>query len=114
MGAYESAFWTTLTVLGVVGLVLYILMLAWLLTRLWTPLVRRKNRDAVWGALFWACLSIVSWGVFAIVAGSFPSWEIFIGLLALAALTDERRVKPPLRSPARVALPASRSRLVPA
>jgi hypothetical protein len=94
MGAYESAFWTLLAVLGAVGLCLYALFLIWLLRQLLPALMKRKRRDATWALLFWACLWIVQWFIFAIPTGSYPSWEIFLGILALGALRDEEKKAP--------------------
>ncbi len=88
MGAYESGFWTVLAVTGLVGLGLYLWLLGWLLMQLLPVLFKRGMRDVVWAALFWACYSIVSWIVFAVPSGTYPSFEIFIGLLALAAIRD--------------------------
>lgn len=94
MGSYESSFWTILAVLGAAGVVLYVLLLGWLFVRLMPALLQRKNRDVTWAALFWACVSIAGWAVFAIPAGSYPSLEIFFGILALAALADDQNKSP--------------------
>ncbi len=97
MGAYESAFWTVLAVLGVTGLALYAWLLGWLLRRLGIALLARREKDITWGVLFWACLSIVQWAVFAIPGGSYPSWEVFLGLIALARITDDGWTLPAAR-----------------
>ncbi|MDQ6624135.1 MAG: hypothetical protein M3Y86_11720 [Verrucomicrobiota bacterium] len=91
MGAYESAFWTLLAVLGLIGMGLYFAVIIWLLRSLLPPLMKRKKRDLTWGVMLWASLAIALWVVLIIPAGGYPSMEIFLGLLALATMADEKR-----------------------
>jgi hypothetical protein len=88
MGAYESAFWTVLAVTGAIGFALYVVLLAQLFLRLYPKVLRSGIHDLPTGVAFWACLSIASWAAFCVPQGSYPSFEIFLSLLALAAFAD--------------------------
>ncbi|HEY8672009.1 MAG TPA: hypothetical protein VIL63_14290, partial [Terriglobales bacterium] len=95
MGAYESGFWTVLAVTGAIGFVLYLVLLAQLFFRLYPRVYRSGIHDLPTGVGFWACLSIASWIAFCVPQGSYPSVEIFLSLLALAAYADAQEPKRP-------------------
>ena len=90
VGAYESGWWTVIAVTGLVGLVLYLIVLIYLLRRLLPILLREKVRDHAHAFAFMAVFGIVIWLVLGWTNGGFPSTEIMFGFLALLAIEDAR------------------------
>lgn len=88
MGAYESGFWTVLAVTGLIGLCLYLWLLIQLFVRLFPRVWREGIVDLPTAVGFWACLMVSSWVIFCVPQGTYPSFEIFVSLLALAAYAD--------------------------
>ena len=89
VGSYESAWWTVLSVTGVVGMVLYVWVLLFLLFRLLPILIREKVRDHSHAFAFIATFGIINWVFLGWGNGSFPSSEILFAFLALIALKDQ-------------------------
>lgn len=88
MGSYESGFWTVLAVTGLIGLILYVAFLIQLFVRLFPRIWRSGITDITTAVGFWACLMVASWLVFCVPQGTYPSFEIFVAILALAAYAD--------------------------
>jgi hypothetical protein len=92
-GAYESGLWAVLAVTGTVGLLLYsCLLLPWL-WQFFTVLRRQRWRGEQFIIIAWACASIATWFAMMNFYGSFPSFEIFLAILALALIADRRNSK---------------------
>jgi hypothetical protein len=91
VGAYESGWWTVIAVTGVVGLVLYAIVLFYLLRKLLPILLRERVRDHSHAFAFMAVFGIIIWIGLGWTNGGFPSTEILFGFLALAALEDRQR-----------------------
>jgi hypothetical protein len=116
VGAYESGWWTVIAVTGLVGLVLYLVVLFYLLRRLLPVLLREKVRDHRHAFAFMGVFGIVIWLGLGWTNGGFPSTEIMFGFLALLAIEDEKPRRPSLaktESRPQIVLPPAR-RIVPA
>ncbi len=96
VGAYESGWWTVIAVTGLVGFVLYLVVLFYLLRRLLPILLREKVRDHRHAFAFMAVFGIVVWLVLGWTNGGFPSTEIMFGFLALLAIEDAKPKTEPL------------------
>ena len=88
MGAYESGFWTVLAVTGLIGFGLYMFLLIDFFVRLFPRVWRSGIRDVPTAVGFWASLMIASWIIFCVPQGTYPSFEIFVAILALGAYAD--------------------------
>lgn len=99
MGAYESGFWTVLAVTGLIGLVLYLILLLQLFLRVFPRLWRFGIIDITTAVGFWAALLIASWIIFCVPQGTYPSFEIFVAILALAAYSDNPESREEKSSP---------------
>ncbi len=118
VGAYESGWWTVIAVTGLVGLVLYLIVLIYLLRRLLPMLLREKVRDHAHAFAFMAVFGIIIWLGLGWTNGGFPSTEIMFGFLALLAIEDGRSRQQPVAtieghrrialSPLRRVVPAGR------
>ncbi|MDQ3116327.1 MAG: hypothetical protein M3Q86_06910 [Verrucomicrobiota bacterium] len=116
VGAYESGWWTVIAVTGLVGFLLYLVVLIYLLRRLLPILLREKVRDHRHAFAFMAVFGIIIWLGLGWTNGGFPSTEIMFGFLALLAIEDDRAQQRPVltatgRDP--ITLPPPR-RVVPA
>lgn len=91
VGAFETSLWTLLAVLGIVGFGLY----AWLLALLSREIVAVLATSVLHGADYviaaWAGLALISWFFTFWLFGSYPSFEIFLGILAKGMIEDFRR-----------------------
>ena len=96
VGAYESGWWTVIAVTGLVGLILYLIVLIYLLRRLLPILLREKVRDHAHAFAFMAVFGIVIWLGLGWTNGGFPSTEIMFGFLALLAIEDGRSGQQPV------------------
>lgn len=89
-GGYESALWAVLAVLGIVGLLLYAgLLIPWLI-KFFRVIQSRALRGENQVVMLWACASIATWFALINYVGSFPSFEIFLSVIALAIVEDRR------------------------
>ena len=106
VGAYETTLWTLLGVLGLVGLVLY----AWLLLELMRSILPALRSWRLRGPDF----VIVAWAVMAgigafftcVLFGSYPSFEIFLAILAKGMIEDFRKEQRPATARALPSLPS--------
>jgi len=94
VGAYESGWWTVIAVTGLVGVILYLVVLIYLLGKLLPILLHEKVRDHRHAFAFMAVFGIVIWLGLGWTNGGFPSTEIMFGFLALLALADEKQRQP--------------------
>jgi len=95
VGAYESGWWTVIAVTGLVGLILYLIVLIYLLRRLLPVLLHEKVRDHHHAFAFMAVFGIIIWLGLGWTNGGFPSTEIMFGFLALLAIEDNERKRQP-------------------
>lgn len=98
VGAYESGWWTTIAVTGLVGLLLYLSVMFFLLRRLVPILIRERVRDHRHAFALLGVLNISIWLVLGWASGGFPSTEIMFGFLALFALDDACKSTRPVAS----------------
>jgi hypothetical protein len=91
VGAYESGWWTTIAVTGLVGLLLYLSVMFFLLKRLVPVLIRERVRDHRHAFALLGVLNISIWLALGWASGGFPSTEIMFGFLAVFALDDARK-----------------------
>jgi hypothetical protein len=96
VGAYETTLWTLLGVLGLFGLVLYALLLLSLLRSILPALQTWKLKGANFVVVAWACLAIISAFFTCVLFGSYPSFEIFLAILAKGLVEDLRMKSVPL------------------
>ena len=90
VGAYETGLWTMLAVTGLAGLVLFF----WACISLLRGLLRglRELPTDGFGRAFaaWGAAALVSFLLLCVLAGGFPSFEIFLAMIGLAYLQDLR------------------------
>jgi hypothetical protein len=92
MGSYEAGLWATLAVLGVMGAILYAGVF-WVILRPIVPdLWNHGINDPARAFSFLAVSGIIIWTVFSWIAGSFPSSELMMAIIARAAYDDKRRI----------------------
>ena len=106
VGAYETAFWTLLAVLGIVGLLLY----AWLLLELLRSILPALKSWRLQGPDFvivaWAGMAMIGAFFTCVLFGSYPSFEIFLAVLAKGVIEDLRREQQPSTARSLSNLPA--------
>jgi hypothetical protein len=90
VGAYETSFWSILAVLGLVGMVLYASLLGLLAREVIPAVSKRHYPGPKFVATTWAAFALAGWFVTCWILGGFPSFEIFIGLMAKAIIEDDR------------------------
>lgn len=105
VGAYESGFWTVLAVTGSVGISLYLFVLLYYLWALFPVVWRHGMKNPIYAIAAWSSCGIVSWLVFCVVAGTYPSFELFLAVVAKAAL-DDLRDKEGAKNGMRAAIPS--------
>ena len=116
VGVYETAFWSMLAVTGVVGFALFFAAFFSVFGRLvrglrTLPLEGAGKVFAAWGAGALVCCYLLCF-----VGGSFPSFELFLGMLGLSYIEDVRaavRKQRKAEAPP-AALPVHQPELVPA
>lgn len=89
-GAYESSYWTILTVTGLVGLILYLNVFRFLLWDSLPLLWRHGVHDYQSALVFMTSYNIVWLIAFGWISGGFPSVEIMFGLLAKTLHDDQK------------------------
>jgi hypothetical protein len=94
LGSYESGLWVVLGVLGIAGLLLYIRIFLFLLKEPFRELQTHGVVDIPHVFCLWALLEAGLWCVFAWIAGTFPSHELMMAVIAKAALEDHKRKTP--------------------
>lgn len=92
VGAYESGWWTVTAVTGLVGLISYLLVFAFLLRRLVPILWRERVADHRHAFAFLGAFGIANWLILGWANGSFPGIEIMYGFIGVCALQDRPRV----------------------
>jgi len=102
VGAYESGWWTVAAVLGLVGLLSYLLVFAYLLRNLVPILWKEKVADHRHAFAYLAVFWIANWLFLGWASGSYPGVEIMYGFIALCAFQDRERAGRTIRP---VALP---------
>ncbi len=115
VGAYETGLWTVLAVTGGVGFLLY----AWLLVSFSREIVRAIRAGHLRGGELvicaWAGCSLIGWFFTCYLYGGFPSFELFLGFIAMAVVEDRRRqlaqVEP--NTPEQIAPPSPGKRVRP-
>jgi hypothetical protein len=90
LGAYESALWTVLGVLGTLGFTLYTFLYLHFWWRLWPYFWSRPHGTIAEGVLFWAVYSSFLWFVTGYFQGGFPGFDIFLLVLSWALVEDGR------------------------
>jgi hypothetical protein len=103
-GAYESALWTVLAVTGALGFLLYAGLLVPWLWQLVRALREQRWRGEQFIVVAWACGSIAAWFAMMNYYGTFPSFEIFFAILAMALVVDRRNSKSGDNLPLRAAI----------
>jgi hypothetical protein len=90
LGAYESALWTVLGVLGTAGFLLYAFLYFQFWQRLWPYFWQRPRGTIAEGMLFWAVYSSFLWFATGYFQGGFPGFDIFLLVMAWALVEDGR------------------------
>lgn len=90
VGAYETSLWTLLAITGLTGFLLF----AWLQATLARDVIAsiRVNhlRGGELAICAWAAVFLTGWFLTFFIYGGFPSFEIFLGLIAKAVVEDRR------------------------
>lgn len=94
VGAYEAGWWSVIAVTGLVGLILYLIVLFYLLRKLLPILLREKIRDARHAFAFMGVYSILVWLVLGWAQGGFPSTELLYSFVAVFAFSDAKKANP--------------------
>ncbi|MGI8436008.1 MAG: hypothetical protein ACR2NX_03770, partial [Chthoniobacterales bacterium] len=105
VGAYESGWWTVTAVTGLVGLISYLLVFAYLLRKLVPVLWRERIADHSHAFAFLGVFGIVNWLALGWANGSFPGVEIMYAFIAVCAFQDRQKARRALRLPERSPLP---------
>jgi len=85
---YESGLWTILCTFGLVGFVLYSILLLMIIGYCVPVLQREKIKTPVHAIMFIAVYGCLSWFLLCWIAGGFPSTEILFGVIAMVAGHD--------------------------
>lgn len=81
---FEKGLWDVLATFGLVGLVLYTLLL-WKVISICTPILFRDRIETpIHAVMFIAVYSCLSWFLLCWQAGTFPSQQVLFGVVALA------------------------------
>jgi hypothetical protein len=97
VGAYESGWWTVIAVTGLVGLVSYLVVFAYLLRRLLPVLWKEGIADHRHAFAFLGVFGIVNWLALGWANGSFPGVEIMYAFIAVCAFQDRIQARQGLR-----------------
>jgi hypothetical protein len=89
-GQFECGLATVLDVLGVTGLVLYLLLFVRLWKEAWPAMKRPPGKTMREGMMFWGYFGSVMWILTCNTAGFFPNMEIFLLVFGLAVVEDEK------------------------
>ncbi|OAI42337.1 hypothetical protein AYO41_04395 [Verrucomicrobia bacterium SCGC AG-212-E04] len=96
VGAYETALWSILAVTGLVGAGLFVFLILSILMRMVPVIPKLRVEGYGWVCVAWAAASLVCYLLLAPFGGGFPSFELFLSLIALAYIED---VRPTLKRP---------------
>jgi hypothetical protein len=89
-GGYESALWAVIAVTGSIGFLLYVgLLLPWL-WQFFVSLRKEFWRGEQFIIIAWACTAVAMWFAMMNYFGGFPSFEIFLSIMALSIMADRR------------------------
>lgn len=91
--SYESALWSVLASIGLVGLSLYILLFFYFWKQVLPYVVRKPVGTLREGLIFWGVYGSFMWILLGYVAGGFPSLEILILLISAAIVQDDQAKK---------------------
>ncbi len=91
VGAYETGLWTVLAVTGLTGALLYAWLMLQLILRLLPPIRAGITEGAGYVITVWAAGALISWFPTCFLFGAYPSFEIFLGIVALGYVEDRRR-----------------------
>lgn len=86
---FESGLWSTLATFGVVGTALFVLCLVRILSLLLPHVMTGRIESATDGLAFLATFQCIVWLLLCWVSGDYPSYPIFLGLVAVAALKQQ-------------------------
>ncbi len=100
VGAYETSLWSLLAVLGAIGFALYAWLLASLARKVVPYLAAHTLRGPDFVIAAWAGTALISWFFTFWLFGGFPSFEVFLGVLAMAMIEDRKKAAPRMPSPA--------------
>ena len=98
VGAYETGWFSTLAITGVLGFGLYLGLLARYLRRPWEFLRKHGVRGPEGAFCFLGVFTAVMWFAFGWTYGGYPSFELVLLMVADAACGDAARVS--VRAPA--------------
>lgn len=88
---YESGLLTILCTFGLVGFVLYVILLFMIIGYCFPVLMREKVKTPVHAIMFIATFQCIAWFLLCWIAGGFPSNEILFGIVAMVAAHDMKR-----------------------
>ncbi len=88
VGGYESGLWTVLATMGSVGYLFYFIVFLPLWWRTVSYLLRHRVRTVQDGMILWATYASISWYLFGFTAGSYPSLELALMIIASALVQD--------------------------
>lgn len=88
---FEKGLWDVLCTFGLVGLVLYSVLLVQIIRYCLPILLAEKIRTPVHAIMFIAVYQSVTWFLLCWIAGSFPSSAILFGIVAIVAAHDMKR-----------------------
>lgn len=108
---FEAFFWNTLATFGLVGFVLYLVLMFKIVSTLVPILYREKISSPVHAIMFIATFRCIFLLLLGWISGGFPSFEILLGIVALVAAHDMKHTGAPADSSAVCSQPKSLSPL---
>lgn len=90
---FEKGLWDTLCTFGVVGFALFCICIFRICSGLFPILLKRRISSPPLGLAFLAVSGCLTWLLLCWIGGSFPSYPILLGFVAMAALREEERGK---------------------
>src|SRR5262249_24078588 len=88
VGAFETSLWTLLAVLGAIGFALYLWLFVMLARDIVPSLAGSRLRGPQYVIAAWAGVAIISWFFTFWLFGGYPSFELFLAILAKGMIED--------------------------
>ncbi|MFA7346069.1 MAG: hypothetical protein WC003_17360, partial [Terrimicrobiaceae bacterium] len=88
---FEKGLWDVLCTFGIVGFVLYSLLLFKIIKYCTPILFKEKIKTPVHAIMFIAVYQCIAWFILCWISGSFPSTQILFGIVAMVAAHDMKR-----------------------
>jgi hypothetical protein len=90
-GRYESSLWTILGTLGIVGMICYIWIFAFLFREIVPVVIKEGVRSVNHAVYAIAIISLLLMILFGWIRGGFPGIELLLGVMAKAVYEDNKR-----------------------